>query len=258
MFIRTCAVFTFACLVTASLMATDSPFIGKWKANVGKSHLTGTSYTVEDLGGGSYKTTLGNEIHIYYGDGKEHATQYGSTCTFTSDGPNKWNVVSKLAGKVVARGSLLLSGDGQTLTQTLEIDQPNGKIGKQVLTEKRTTGTSGLAGTWENTNAQMVPAAEMDIQPLEGGLSFVNLAYREHDDVKFDGKNYPDVGPRVAPGSTTSGKMTSERIIDLTSKINGKPVGSYHMKLSEDGKTITAVYISHGGAKPQTTVFERQ
>ena len=259
MFTRTCTVFALTCLATASLMAADSPFVGKWKANLGKSQLAGSTMKVEATGSDSYKMVSGGQEEDFIADGKEHPTPYGSMRTVTSDGTNRWKVVNKRDGQITSTGSFVLSEDGQKITRTFEINQPDGKTDKEVYNGKRTAGTSGLAGTWEDTDVKIGATIETEIQPFEGdGLTIISPAYKEYDDVKFDGKDYPNRGPRVAPGATTSGKKIDEHTLELVNKLNGKPTDTERLEVSADGKTVTMIDTPAGETKPMTMVFERQ
>ena len=240
MFIRACTVFTATCLAATSLMAADSPFVGKWKANLGKSQTAGSTMKVEATGSNAYKMTFGDQGEDFIADGKEHPTLYGSMRTITLDGANHWNAVSKRDGQITSTGSIVLSEDGQTLTRTFEIHQPDGKMDKEVYKAKRTAGTSGLVGAWEDTDAKIGADIEVELQPFEGdGLTVINAAYKEHDNVKFDGKDYPNEGPRVAPGAATSGKKIDEHTLELVNKLNGKPTDTERLEVSADGKTLT-------------------
>jgi len=82
---------------------------------------------------------------------------------------------------------------------------------------------SGWAGTWESTKVEFNSPEEWEIEANgANGLTFKNAAYQESVSMKFDGKDYPEKGPTVPPGSTTSGKHAGERTFELTNKIKGK------------------------------------
>ena len=75
---------------------------------------------------------------------------------------------------------------------------------------------------------------------------------------KFDGKDYPDQGPKVAKGSVSSGRRVNERTLELTHKINGKTTATEQIELSPDLKTLTMTVHTVGKTKPDILVFERQ
>jgi hypothetical protein len=136
--------------------------------------------------------------------------------------------------------------------------RPDGSPFTETIEAKRVGSGSGICGTWESTMMQMQPT-NFVIKPYgTDGLSLITPAYEEHLDMKFDGKEYPDHGPRVTPGSTSSGKRTDEHTIEMTDKIKGKVMGTTEMKVSQDGKTLTATVHNSGVDKPFVYVYERQ
>jgi hypothetical protein len=50
--------------------------------------------------------------------------------------------------------------------------------------------------------------------------------------MKFDGKDHPNQGPNLAPGSASSGRRVNERTLEMTDKKNGKIIGTQQIKLS--------------------------
>ncbi len=259
MLIRACTILGLSCLAAASLMAADSPFVGKWKVNLGKSNFAGSTMKIEAAGADTYRMTFGGQEDTYILDGKEHPTPHGTLRTVTPDGTNRWQLANKRDGTIVSTARWVLSADGQTLTRTVIINQPDGKLDREVYKEKRTAGTSGLAGTWEDADVQIGATIEVEIQPFEGdGITIINPAYQERDNVKFDGKDYPNEGPRVAPGTATSGKKIDEHNLELVNKMDGKPTDAERLEVSADGKTMTMTDTLVGDAKPQSYVLERQ
>jgi hypothetical protein len=177
----------------------------------------------------------------------------------TKTGPNSWKSVDKRDNKVTSTSIWTLSEDGQTFTSTTDGTRTDGSTYKNVFKAKRIAGTSGLAGTWESTGLKIGSPAEWEIAAYEGdGLSFITPANKERLDLKFDGKDYPSKGPRVAEGSTASGKRIDQRTIEVSNKLEGKLVSTDRTELSEDGKTLTTTTSYPGVAKPETIVYERQ
>jgi hypothetical protein len=124
---------------------------------------------------------------------------------------------------------------------------------------KRTAGTSGLVGTWESMGVKMDSTTPMQIEKWEGdGYVIERPAYKSRTEFKFDGKDYPEKGPRVAEGSTVSAKRMGDRAIEVTSKLKGKTVSTERFEVSEDGKTLTDTINFPGVDKPQVDVYDRQ
>ena len=71
-------------------------------------------------------------------------------------------------------------------------------------------------------------------------------------------QDYTPKGPRVAKGTTISGKKTDDRTMELTYKLNGKTTDTYCWELSADGKTLTDTINYPGVDKQEVDVYERQ
>ncbi len=110
-----------------------------------------------------------------------------------------------------------------------------------------------------NYNAEDRFFWEWDIEPYDGdGLSFVTPSEKERQDMKFDGKYYPDQGPTVPPGSTSSAKRVNARTIEWTDKLKDEVMDHQDLRISEDGKTLTVVTRYPGEKAPQVMVYDRQ
>ena len=76
--------------------------------------------------------------------------------------------------------------------------------------------------------------------------------------MKFDGKDYPNVGANVRPGSTSSVRRVNEHTLEMTGKTNGKVGVTREIELSSDGKTLTMTVHTPGLSNPNVLVFGRQ
>jgi hypothetical protein len=259
MIIRVLSVLASTCLAGATLLAADASFAGKWKLNTDKSKFSGLEEKIENLGGDKYKFSFGDDTETIVLDGKDYPTKYGNMWSVTKTGPNSWKSVEKRDNKVTSTSLWTLSEDAQTFTSTTDGTRPDGSTYQNVFKAKRTAGTSGLAGTWESTELKLSSPAAWEIAAWQGdGLSFITPAEKERLDLKFDGKDYPDKGPRVAEGTTASGKRIDARTIEVSGKLKGKPLYTQRLELSADGKTLTATMSFPGVAKPEIDVYERQ
>ena len=248
-----------ACIVSTNLSAASDPFVGKWKWNGDKSKVSGLEEKIEDLGGNKFKFAFGDDVETIVLDGKDYPTKYGYTWAVKEDGPNKWKEIDKRDGKVTATASWTISDDGKIYTSITKGTRPDGSTYHNEFKAKRTAGGPGLAGTWESTEVKQSAPAAWKITPYQGdGLSFRTPAEKEGVDLKFDGKDYPDKGPRVPPGSTVSGKRIDQRKIELSNKLKGKPFYSQQLEVSEDGKTLTIVLNFPGVSNPETDIYDRQ
>jgi hypothetical protein len=102
-------------------------------------------------------------------------------------------------------------------------------------------------------------AYELQIQPYEGdGLSFINPAQQSTKNIKFDGKDYSNLGPNVPSGSASSGRRVDERSLEVTDKIQGKVRDTQQIQLSPDLRTLTMTVYPVGQRKPNILVFDRE
>jgi hypothetical protein len=259
MFKRTFQLLLVACLAVGALWAANNPFVGDWKLDLSRSKYIdvmkveslGTNKYAFDLGGGSAE-----KIAV---DGTDQPGLAGTTLSVTVEGPDAWKVIRKKDGHIMLTGIWKLSQDGNTLSDNYTEFAPNGPPSTPTVNYlyKRTAAGTGFAGTWEATMT-MDEAFVLQIRPYEGdGLSFI----RSSDDtrnVKFDGKDYPNVGGDVAQGSISSARRVDERTLEITDKVNGKITRTIQIQLSPDHKTMTRTVHPAGQSEPNVFVFERQ
>ena len=246
------------CVAPLALAADDS-FVGKWKFNPDKSQLNGLTYKVEDAGSNQYKFIFGDDTETVSLDGKPHITKYGETWSVTKSGPNAWHWVTKRNGKTTNDATWTASEDGATSVYVSTETRADGSTSHNETKLKRTAGTTGLVGTWESTEIKIGTPTTMEIAASgTGGYSMKRPAYKEETDFKLDGKDYTPKGPRVAKGTTVSGKKVDDRTMELIYKLNGKTTETDRWELSADGKTLTATINYPGVDKQEVDVFERQ
>lgn len=255
---RTFQLLLVTCLVTGSLWAANDPFVGKWKLNPSKSKIT-DQMKVESVGANKYAFDFGRGAETIVADGTDQPGNFGSTLSVTVVGPKTWKVVRKKDGRTRLTGIWKLSEDDKTLSDALTGNQPDGSTFSLDYVYTRTAGSSGFPGTWESTSEKVNSVFEFQIQPYEGdGLSFITPAQHKTQNMKFDGKDYPDVGPDVLPGSASSGRRVNARTLELTDMIKGKVMNTRQIKLSPDLKTLTMTVHPVGQSKPNILVFDRE
>jgi hypothetical protein len=247
-----------ACLAAGTLRAADDPFVGKWKLNPSKSTLI-DYMEVKSLGANKYALDLGGgNGETIVADGTYQPGVNGTTLSVTVEGPVNWKVVRKKGEQTLVTGIWTLSQDGKTLSDHFTANRPDGSTLRMDYVYKRTTPGSGFAGTWVSTS-EPHSAFEVQIRPYAGGgLSFISSGDREARNFKFDGKDYPDLRPNVAPGSASSGRRVNERTLEITDKIKGKATDIRQIELSPDLKTLTMTVHPAGQSKPSILVFDRE
>jgi len=255
-----------ACLATGTLRAANDPFVGKWKLNPSKSKFT-EQMRVEVVGPNRYAITfvevgLGSGVtDTVVADGTDQPAVFGTTLSVTIEKPDAWKVVRKSDGHTLLTGFWKLSEDGNILGDAFTGYRADGSTLRQDYVFKRTAGTSGFPGTWDNTSDEVSSDSvyEFQIEPYEGdGLSFTTPAAHETQSIRFDGKDYPNAGPNVVPDSASSGRRLNEHALEMTDKVKNKVMDTRKIELSADLKTLTMTIRPVGQNNPNILVFERQ
>jgi hypothetical protein len=255
---RFCFSIALACLLTGTLWASDDPFCGKWKLNMEKSQFTGDQIQIQGLGGEKYKWTVGKVSDTITYDGTDQPVHFGRTISMSPNGPNAWKMVIKKDGRVMSTMTHTISEDGKTQTIKGTDTKPDGTSSDFNVTWKKVSGGSGWGGTWEETDVKFTSPDEWEITPYEEeGLTFNTPAYRDTLSMKFDGKEYEEKGPNVAPGSTSSGKRLNVHALDVTDKVKGEVRDHTKYEVSQDGKTLTLTIHETGQQKAQTIVYDK-
>ncbi len=247
-----------ALLVAAvSAWAADSPFVGQWKLNPAKSKLI-DEMKVESLGGNRYSFDFGGGPMVAPTDGSDQPGSFGMTIAVSADGPEKWTVVRKKDGKVLVTGIWTLSDDGRKLNDHYSSVRPNGGTTSLDYVYERRGDGDGFAGDWVSTSEQVNSEFKLQVKPLgDEGLSFVTPGGAGTRNLKFDGKDYPNVGA-VLEGLTSAARQVDERTLELTDKYGGKVTDTQDVSVSGDGKTLTMTVHVPGHSEPDVMVFDKQ
>lgn len=247
-----------ACLLAGTLWASDDPFCGKWKLNMEKSQFTGEQIKIQDLGGNKYKWTVGNVSDTITYDGTDQSTHFGRTISMAPEGKNSWKMVIKKDGRVLSSMTHSISDDGKTQTIKGTETKPDGTTSDFDVVWKKTGGGTGWAGTWESADVKFTSPDLWEIESYEGdGLTFNTPAYSDKLSMKFDGKDYEEKGPNVAPGSASSGKRVDAHTLEVTDKVKGEVMDHTKFEVSQDGKTLTLTVQGTGQPKPLTIVYDK-
>jgi hypothetical protein len=270
-FRRTFQLLMIACAVTGALWVAKDPFVGKWKVNPSKSKLNINEIKVEVAGANRYAITFApGLVDTVVADGSDQPGVQGTTLSITVKGPNNWEFIRKMKGRTLWTASWTLSEDGKTLNGTFTQYLPDGTTFSQTLPDgstlvmpyvyQRTAGNSGFPGTWDSENATVTAGIELLIQPYEGdGLSLKRSDDKMAKRIKFDGNDYPDLGPNGDTGSAFSGRRVNERSLEITEKFKGKTTGTRQIELSSDLKTLTVTVHLVGQDRPQSIfVYDRE
>jgi hypothetical protein len=223
-----------------------------------KSKFAGEQSKIEDLGGNKYKWTSGDVSDTITADGTDQPVHFGRTISITPEGPNDWKMVIKKDGKVLSSMTHTLSDGGKSQTIKGTETKPDGTTSDFNVVLKKVSGGSSWAGTWESTDVKFTSPDEWNIGPYEGdGLTFNTPAYQDTLSMKFDGKDYEEKGPNVAPGSTSAGKRVNPHTLDVTDKVKGQVMDHTKFEVSQDGETLTLTIHETGQPKALTIVYDK-
>jgi hypothetical protein len=248
----------FACLLVSTVWAADDPFCGKWKLNMEKSQFTGDQIKIQDMGSNKYKWTVGNTSDTITYDGSDQPVHFGRTISMTPEGANSWKMVIKKDGRTLSTMTHTISADGKTQTIKGTETKPDGTTSDFDAAWKKVSGGSGWAGTWEETKVNFTSPDEWEITPYEGdGLTFNTAAYKDTLSMKFDGREYEEKGPNVAPGSMSAGKRTNSHTLEVTDKVKGEVMDHTKFEVSPDGKMLTLTVHETGQPKPIVIVYDK-
>ncbi len=243
----------------ASAFAADDPFIGKWKLNLPQSKLTGQTIEIQEVPGGSFKFKEDEHSDVIFADGMDHPTHFGDTMSIAQTAADTWAITYKRGDRVLMNTIWKVSPDGRALTYTATGTRPNGQRFNNQMTMKRTSGSAGLAGTWETTGVALSSPDEIVIDSFGGGGHMITFPGRSQSiRMKFDGKEYPEEGPTVAAGSTSSGRRLDARTIETTERIKGRIIESAKATVSEDGRTQTVIVTEPDDKTPVVLVYDRE
>jgi hypothetical protein len=216
---------------------------------------------IEVAGANRYTVTfIPGATETVVADGSDQPGMRGTTLSIAVRGPNNWQVIRKKAGRTLLTANWMLSADGNTLTDAYTEYEPDGSKLNLHYVYERTAGTSGVPGTWVSVSEGANAATELRIRSYDGdGLSFESRAGQITRKLKFDGKDYPYLGPHVPAGATSSGRRVNQRSLEITDKLQGKITGTRKIELSNDLKTLTITVRVAGQSKIEDVlVFERR
>ncbi len=247
-----------ACLATGAARAADDPMVGDWKLNPAKSKLT-DEMKVTSLGGNKYALDFGGGTpETIVADGTDQPAGFGTTFAITVVKPDEWRGVRKKDGRVLITGIWTLSENGNKLHDDFTSYDSNGKKTHLVYVYERRGGGPGFSGDWVSTSEQVDTVFVMQVRPFEGdGISFVTKGGAGTKNLKFDGKDYANVGA-VVDGLAASARRVDERTVEVTDKANGKLTDTQEVMVSNDGKTLTIKIHVPGHSEDDVQVFERQ
>jgi hypothetical protein len=118
------------------------------------------------------------------------------------------------------------------------------------------------SGKWKlNPEKSYYPGAARTIELAQHGSDGLTVKIVDLNAVceaKFDGKDYPAIGPSVPPGYTLAVRKIGGRSFEMIQKMNGKPLYTSTFTASPDGKTLTETDSANSVAEKVQAVYDRQ
>ena len=246
-------------LFAGLLTAADNPFLGTWKLNAAKSDFTGETITFEPAGSKMVRYSSGGMSYTFTTDGKPHAGMFDRTVSVKEVDGNHWERTTMYKGKTLAKASFELSPDGKTLTEMVKGTNPDGSSFAETTVYEREGDGSGMMGKWKSKDVKEDSESILEYADNgEDGLAFILPKIKGKCLVKYDGKDYPAVGPTVPAGLTLAVTKTGDRSIEMTEKVKGKPIYKATYTVSDDGKTLTSKGSPVTVNESTTAVYDRQ
>lgn len=244
---------------TCTLASAQNPFVGTWKLNQAKSHLTGDTVTYSTVADGTMKETTAVGSYTFKTDGHPYTTPFDSTVTWKQTGPSTWTTKDRQKDTLLSTDIISVSADGKTMTIISTGTNPDGKDFHDTEVFTRTAGTSGLMGTWKSEKMKSSTSAVMEFAANgANGIVWILPDIKAKLDLTFDGQDVAPVGPTVPEGLTISATKNSARSFSFVEKMKGKALVKGTLSVSPDGKTLTNVSSPVQEQHKRTAVYDKE
>lgn len=246
-----------AALSCATVAFAQNPFVGTWKIDYSKSHMTGDTMTFSPEANGKIHLTTDDFSYSFKTDGSASTDRMGQTEHWTRVNDHTLKVVTQV-GPDSLTDIFEVSNNGKTLTDKETGTKPNGDPINTTAVYTRISPGKGLYGKWRNTkNSDSSPNTTQIEANGDNGIIWHIPEMKAQVKLDFNGTETSPVGPTVPHGLTLAATKTSPRSFKLTEKINGKLLYTGHFTVSADGKTMTESGRSPGAAASEKVVYQK-
>jgi hypothetical protein len=248
-----------AIVCCCTLASAQRAFVGTWKLNQEKSHLTGNTVTYSAAADGAMKETTAAGSYTFKTDGRPYTTPFDSTVTWKQTGPSAWTTEERQKDILLSTDIVQISGDGKTMTVISTGTNPDGKDFRDTEVLTRIEGSSGLMGTWksEKMKSSTSPTMEFAANGADG-IAWILPEIKARLDLTFNGKDITPVGPTVPAGLTIAATKNSAHSFSYVEKMKGKALFKGTLTVSKDGKTLTNVSTPVQGENKRTAVYDKE
>ncbi len=249
----------FAVMGTASFAVAESPFVGTWKLNQQKSHLTGSTMKFASAGNGMVRETVAEGSYTFKPDGKSYPALFGDTENWETLSGHSWKVAIHGQGGYTYAETLNISDDGRQLTTSTEGNNPDGSGFHDTTIYTRMGAGKGLMGTWKSTAVKRVSERTLEFAANgDDGITWKLPQIKATLNAKFDGKDYTPDGPTVPKGLTLSMTKSGPNSFHMIEKMNGKTMYTGTYTVSDSGKMLTQKGKPVGQAQMETAVYDKE
>lgn len=250
----------FTLLFFGGVSAGQSPFDGSWVNKVGERLPEGLlSYSLSD---GTFRCScaIGNiEIKPDGIDHKTRDTAYWDTLNVQAADAHIVVLIAKKVGRTMFTEIDSVSQDGNTLTQMVKDTTEAETVTIETQSHRVEAGPVSshmISGKWKAFKAGRSLNGLLIKYTCTKDSFSAETPLGERYTAKFDGKFYP---VEDDPAHTmVSAKLLDARIVELTSKRNGKIVSISRLSVDRDGNSIHAIFENRETGVKTTYDFEKQ
>lgn len=244
---------------TCTLASAQNPFVGTWKLNQAKSHLTGNTLKYSTAPNGSIRETSTAGSYTFKTNGQAYSAPFDSSVRWKQTSPSTFETTYRRNGMLLDSDAIKISADGKTMTVISSGTNPNGSPFRDTETFTRVEGTSGLMGNWKSTkvNSSTSPILEFAANG-DNAITWILPEIKARLDMTFDGKDVAPVGPTVPKGLTISATKNNPRSFSYVEKLNGTAKFKGTITVSKDGKSLTDVTRPVSTQQRTTAVYDKQ
>jgi hypothetical protein len=245
MCVCTLAIFLFV----RSTRAQDSPWNGSWKLDPSTLKYDGPTKTIAAEPDGYTVTRQGKASPKVVCNGKPNPPYKGvvTTCTKTSTG---YSLQSIRDDKSTRKVKMVISPDGNTLTESMELSPVNDSPFTMTIVSKKVSGGSGSPTVWKQTSLN---------ESQEQGLLTImvksdSIDFKESDAVKPVTCKLDGSPTEIGAYRSVSIKPVGKHTLKVTYSSKGEVDRVNTFELSPDGKTIQEVDVTPAPSQSTTTV----
>lgn len=233
---------------------SQTALVGTWKGDISsvETPKKPSRYLLAD---GVFHCETCAPTYAVKADGQDHPVTghpYFDSAAVTVVDANTIQEVDKKGGKTVTTVKSTISSDGKTMM--FDVSDSSDSNGAPILVKgtaervaKGPAGSHAVSGGWHTTKFSNISDNGLLITyALNGSTLQMTAPTGQSFSAPVDGTDAPFKGD---PGQTSVAiKKVNDHTIDETDKRDGKTIGTEHISVSADGKTMTVTYTDelHG------------